>query len=198
MKKNGFTLIELLAVLIVIGLLLVLTVPNILKISRQAKAKAYDTKIDIIEESAILYGIDNKSLIMQGKTPNNMVSSTVKITSDENGNITSFIFNENKPYSESETLEENEYRGNYVFIKDLVEQGQYKWDKENQCEGCTDTKQYYNNIVINPLTNNIINGCYVYLYYKNNQVNAYFDKTTCDQISNIPGYIGKEYAPIKS
>ena len=199
MKKNGFTLIELLAVLIVISLLLVLTIPNIVKISRQAKAKAYDTKIDILEQVSITYGMDNKTLIMKGETPNNMVSSTIKINTDSNGNITSFVFNSNKPYSANETLDTNEYRGNYVLVKDLVEQGQYKWDKENQCEGCSgDNKTYYNNVVINPLNDNIINGCYVYIYYKNNQVNAYFDKATCDQSSNTPGYVGKEYTPVKS
>jgi competence protein ComGC len=199
MNKNGFTLVELMAVLVIIGLLLVLTIPNIVKISKQSKAKAYDTKINLIEQMAVYYGMDNKSLIMKGQTPNNNVSSTVKIVSDDKGYITSFTYNANKAYSPTEILDTNEYRGNYVTIKELVEAGQIKWDKEHMCENCTEAnKEYYNNIVVNPITDNIINGCYVYIYYKNNQVNAYFDKSMCDQASSTPGYMGKEYNPVRS
>lgn len=198
-NKNGFTLIELMAVLVVIGLLLVLTIPNIVNISKQSKAKAYDTKIDLIEQMAVYYGMDNKTLIMKGQTPGHDISSTVKIISDDKGHITSFTYNSNKPYAPTETLDSNEYRGNYVTVKELVEAGQIKWDKEHMCENCTgDHKEYYNNIVVNPITDNIINGCYVYIYYKNNQVNAYFDKATCSQVSSVPGYMGKEYNPSRS
>jgi competence protein ComGC len=198
MKKNGFTLVELMAVFVVIGLLLILTVPNIIKVSKQSKTKAYDTKIKLIEQMAVYYGMENKSLIMKGQTPVNEISSTVRVISDDKGNITSFNFVNNKNYSPNETLDNNEYRGNYVTVKDLVEAGQLKWDKENMCENCVgDNKTYYNNIVVNPVTDNIINGCYVYIYYKNNQINAYFDKATCNQVSSVPGFVGKEYNPVR-
>ena len=196
MKNKGFTLVEILAVIVVIGLILILTIPNILKISKQTKLKAYDTKSDLIEQAAVYYGMDNKSLILKGQTPTNTFSSTVTITTDNKGKVTSLNYNYNKAYNAVETLGTNEYRGNYVTIKDLVEAGKLNWDKENQCPNCTPAnKVYYDNIVTNPTDNSIINGCYVYIYYKNNQVYAHFDRNACNQTSSIPGFMGKQYLP---
>ncbi len=197
MNKRGFTLVEVLAVIVVIGLILIIAVPNITKVSKQTKLKAYDTKIELIEQAAVYYGMDNKSLILKGQTPTNTVSSTVTIATDNQGKVTSINYNYNKTYNPTETLGANEYRGNYVYIKDLVEAGKINWDKENQCVNCSATnKTYYDNIVINPIDNNIINGCYVYVFYKNNQVYAYFDKNTCNQTSSIPGFMGKQYPQV--
>ena len=194
MNNKGFTLVEIIAVIVVIGLILILAVPNVLKISKQTKLKAYDTKIDLIEQAAVSYGMDNKSLILKGQTPTNTVSSTITITTDNKGKVTTLNYNYNKAYNATETLGTNEYRGNYVSIKDLVEAGQLNWDKENQCVNCsTANKVYYDNIVINPIDNSIINGCYVYIYYKNNQIYAHFDKNSCDQTSQVAGIMGKQY-----
>lgn len=199
MKRNGFTLVEVLAVIVVIGLILVITIPNITKISKQTKMKAYDTKVDLIEHAAVLYGLENKSLIIKGQTPQNQVSSTVTIVTDNKGKVTSLNFNYNKAYNATETLNSNEYRGNYVLIKDLVEANQLNWDKENQCPNCTTTnKTYYDNVVVNPMDNSIINGCYVYIYYKNNQVYAHFDRDLCNQTSSYPGFTGKQYNPVNN
>ena len=199
MKNKGFTLVEVLAVIVVIGLLLIIAVPNIQKVMKQTKLKAYDTKIYLIEQAAVYYGMDNKSLIIKGQTPTNTVSSTITITTDNKGKVTSLNYNYNKAFNPTETLGTNEYRGNYVSIKDLVEAGKLNWDEENQCVNCSAAnKAYYDNIVTNPIDGSIINGCYVYIFYKNSQVYAHFDRSLCDQTSSIPGFMGKQYPKVNN
>lgn len=61
--KKGFTLIELLTVIILIGLLLGIGIPGISRISKNMKQKSLDTKINLIEQAAILYGESNKTLL---------------------------------------------------------------------------------------------------------------------------------------
>lgn len=58
-KENGFTLIELLAVIVILGVLLTLTVPSVLYITKLIKNKMYETKVELIEKAAQLYGQDN-------------------------------------------------------------------------------------------------------------------------------------------
>ncbi len=59
MKKNGFTIVEVLAVIIILALIMILVVPNILSSSTATKQKAYETKIFLIEDAAIMYGQDH-------------------------------------------------------------------------------------------------------------------------------------------
>lgn len=61
MKKSGFTLIELLAVIVLIGLLLGIGIPGINKIRDNFNKKSINTKIDLIESVAILWGQDNRA-----------------------------------------------------------------------------------------------------------------------------------------
>lgn len=56
MKKNGFTLVEVLAVLIVLGFLLVLTVPAYLTVLKDARRDNYISKVSEIEVAATKYG----------------------------------------------------------------------------------------------------------------------------------------------
>ena len=66
MRKDGFTLVELLAVIVLLGLLMAIAVPSALTMSSKVKAKAYDTKIDLIESAAKTYGQSNLSLVRRG------------------------------------------------------------------------------------------------------------------------------------
>lgn len=62
MKKiNGFTLTELLATIVIIALLLGLGVPGVMKVSESMKKRAYNTKINLIEQAGVLWGQDNKT-----------------------------------------------------------------------------------------------------------------------------------------
>ena len=55
MNRRGFTLIELLAVIILIGLLLVITVPNILSMVSTSKQTSYNTLVKNIVTSSQMY-----------------------------------------------------------------------------------------------------------------------------------------------
>ena len=49
MEKKSKIIILILAVLVIIGLLLALTIPNVLKLGNKTKEKAYETKISILD-----------------------------------------------------------------------------------------------------------------------------------------------------
>jgi len=58
MKKNGFTLVELLAVIAILGLILTITIPNVMKIITDKKQQLYDDNIKEIERLAQNYMVD--------------------------------------------------------------------------------------------------------------------------------------------
>jgi len=61
MNKKGFTLVEILSTIVLIALLLGLGIPGVMKISDNMKKRAYNTKVDLIEQAGILWGQDNKT-----------------------------------------------------------------------------------------------------------------------------------------
>ncbi|HPZ23543.1 MAG TPA: prepilin-type N-terminal cleavage/methylation domain-containing protein [Bacilli bacterium] len=185
MKKNGFTLIEILAVLVIIGLLLDLTIPNVLKLGNKTKEKAYETKISMIENAAITYGENSKSSLVKSTT----VCTPVV---DANGEITSM----NVGTSSATTLANGTYKCLRVTVDDLVDANTLSWDYKDQVTNSTDATilKYYNNRIIDPTNNYIINRCYVYVYYKYSRVYAYFDRNTCD-LAKETYSDGNEYSP---
>jgi len=80
-KKKGFTLIELLAVVIIIGLIALISVPVINNIVKGAKQKTLDKQISVVLESAKNWAIKNIDLL-----PENSGSILVKMdTLKKNG-----------------------------------------------------------------------------------------------------------------
>ena len=199
MKKNGFTLIEVLAVIVIISLLMVLTIPNVFKVANNTKQQAYKTKIELLEAAAKQFGLNNRAFVMKGSNPlNNVNNGIVTLTVDNRDNVTGASLS-TKVYNAQENLNSettHQYRGIQIAVKDLIGTNDIKWDYENQCVGCQN-EEYYNNTVVDPTNNYIINGCYIYVYYKYSTVYTYFDRNTCDQRTAQPGYNGKEYSPLK-
>jgi type IV pilus assembly protein PilA len=54
-KKQGFTLVELLAVIVVLGIILVIAVPNIQQIISNARKEAYERQKEFIADAAKKY-----------------------------------------------------------------------------------------------------------------------------------------------
>ncbi len=59
MNNKAFTLIELLAVIVVLGLLVTITTPNIINAINLSREKAYERQVKLIEEAAERWAIDN-------------------------------------------------------------------------------------------------------------------------------------------
>ena len=78
MNKKGFTLVEVLAVIVLLGLLVGIAVPNILRSQTKAKEKTLATKVKNIERAAVLWGQDNKADVLDG----NSCTGTFKTSSN--------------------------------------------------------------------------------------------------------------------
>lgn len=63
MNKRGFTLVEVISVIVLLGLLIGIAVPNVMKSSKKAKERTLLTKIENIEKAAVLYGQDKRNKI---------------------------------------------------------------------------------------------------------------------------------------
>ncbi len=76
MNKKGFTLVELLSVIVLIGLLLGIGVPGVMRISKKMKERSFNTKKEQIEQAATLWGQDNRTRL--SKSTCKVLESSVK------------------------------------------------------------------------------------------------------------------------
>lgn len=197
MKRNGFTLVELICVIVLLALLMVIAVPSALKLSSKVKDKSYLTKIDLIEQAANNYGQTNVSVVRRGISLKDSSRSYLCKMTYDGDEISSIAYNYiSGGYDAAKVLASDEYWCTKILVEDLVKTGNLDWDEEDNCVNCTDAElANYDDIVINPASNYIINKCQVYMYYKNNRVYSVFDKSTCDTQSDVP-VEGREYRPI--
>ena len=201
MNNKGFTLVELLTVIVIIGLLIAISIPATSKIMKASKEKAYNTKIEFIENEAILYGESNMEYLRKGIDFNTNKTSLCEFSDGEHPTVS---YTTNYTYSDNLLDGRNNI---YLCIKfkvsDLANNKYINYDKEDFCSGnsnCNSSnKNAYDKQILNPITNNIINSCNVYVYYKNNRGYAYFDKSTCNNVTNDPNdanTYGYEYKSI--
>lgn len=80
MKKNGFTLVELLSVIVLIGLLLGIGVPGVMRIRSKMQQRSLNTRINQIEQAAVLWGQDNKTRINQSTCQTSDATSCVNVS----------------------------------------------------------------------------------------------------------------------
>ena len=58
MKRKGFTLIELIVVIVILGILLLILVPNVMGAKTKAEGVAYDLTIKKLHDAAVMFTID--------------------------------------------------------------------------------------------------------------------------------------------
>ncbi len=189
-KNNGFTLIELLAVIILLGIIMTIAIPNALKLGSNVKEQSYTTKIELIEKSAQSYGQSNVTSIKNSanKCRFNYASGDDTVESVEWNPAASRV-NENTFPCETKTISE------------LVQSNTLDYDETKACGtkcGNETDIEHYDNVVVNPKNNNIINECVVYIYYKYKRIYTYFDRETCDDVvtsGNFTNIRGHSYPP---
>lgn len=132
MNKKGFTLVEILSVIVLISLLMGIGVAGVSRISSNMKEKSLSTKISNIEQAAVLYGQDNRTILQ----------------------------------SDDCCVDEKTIKCKKITVQNLINEDYL--DSEN-----------YNGIEYkNPMDNsNMLDKC-IYIYKRNNRVEAkYFDGT---------------------
>ena len=150
---------------------------------KSSKEKAYNTKIEFIESEAVLYGETNMEYLRKGIDFTTNKTSICEFSEGENPAVT---YTTNLTYSDDLL---NGRNNTYLCIR-------FKVNNSN-CN--SSNKNAYDKQIINTTTNNIINSCNVYVYYKNNRAYAYFDKLTCNHVTNDPNEAntyGYEYKSI--
>ena len=61
MKNNkGFTFVEIISVIVLLGLIIGIAVPSVMNASTNVKKKTLQTKVDNIEQAAVLYGQNHR------------------------------------------------------------------------------------------------------------------------------------------
>ena len=66
-KNNGFTLVELIAVIVIMGIIFIITIPQIQKTSINSKIKLCQNKLNLIEDSLNLFLSTNQECYDDGK-----------------------------------------------------------------------------------------------------------------------------------
>lgn len=63
MKRKGFTLVELLAVIIILTLVITIAFVSVTRVREESLKRVVETKVEQIEQAAILYGQENPNVI---------------------------------------------------------------------------------------------------------------------------------------
>lgn len=92
MNKKGFTLIELLAVIVVLGLVLIISVPNLTDVYKNSKLKTEEIFIDKLSKKIEEYIDFNKDT---WSFENGPVTKTKKVPNSESTEVTVSVWSEN-------------------------------------------------------------------------------------------------------
>ena len=77
-KKKGFTLVELLAVIVILGLIAVIAIPNSMQVSDSVKKNLYCEKVDLLLNDAKRFGNDHLGVLRQAGNQNCYIPVTVE------------------------------------------------------------------------------------------------------------------------
>jgi len=135
LKSKGFTLVELLAVIILIGLIAVITIPKI-------KDSLDDSKKEIAQASAVNYSKQIDKLVLEEKMKNNSILLDGDYNIDSNGNI----YNEENEYT-LEFTGETPTGGTLTFIENELQ------------SACITINNYAVTIVNGTVTNTVKGNC---------------------------------------
>jgi len=157
LKKNGFTLVEIIAVIIILALIMILVTPNLSNAGQNSRKKIYQTKVEMIEDAAIIYGQDKYRSIINCSKAKEEKDKTGKTTINTSKCISESL--EEYGYEEEEDTSVI-YRTVTVTVAFLVNEDYYTPDEEkdegdhviNPLDGKTYLDEKKVKIIINPNT----------------------------------------------
>lgn len=113
MKDKGYTLVELLAVLIILGVIIMISVPAITGVINSSKEKSYDEQVKILENAARTYMSENSTLLPDNGSSFNVTIDKLKesgLISDEE------IKNPNFVSGSTEDKKKNQYFEGCIIV----------------------------------------------------------------------------------
>ncbi len=162
MNNKGFTLVEVISVIALLGLLIAIAVPNVIKSSNKAKERTLLTKIENIEKAAVLYGQDNRNLI--DKLINDSETSYSLCFKGGSTDVINNCYYYFDDKDSDEIVDEDETT---ITVEFLAEKGYIQYDEGTNIKNSTDESKY-------------LNDCQIQIYQKYGKIYAVFTKTKTD------------------
>lgn len=120
-NKKGFTLVELLTVIVILSLLMAVAIPSIMGIGKKMKTKGLNSKIESLEQAAVVYAQNNSNRI-KNRLGVSCIADSDYCKCDNYTDPVSGVFSKDCHYLFSMTVE------------DLIAHGAYK--KEEGSSDC--------------------------------------------------------------
>ena len=172
MNKKGFTLVEVISVIALLGLIIGLAVPGVMRSSKKAKERTLNTKIKNIEKAAVLYGQDNRNLISKLIT-NSDDSDIYKYCFKDNGILIPncyYYFDDKNNTDETDDT-------TLITVKNLAEAVQGYDENDNPLIGYIEYDDKENKLIKNSTDESKnINNCEIQIYQKYGKIYAVYDK----------------------
>ena len=134
MKNKGYTLIELLAVFVILGIIIMISVPAITGVINSSKSKSYDQQVIILENAARTYMSENSTLL-----PDNDESYNVKIKDLTDSGLLSDedIKNPNYSSGSTEDKKKNQYFDGCIQVTNTNNKFTYSYQEKDKCNNNT-------------------------------------------------------------
>lgn len=135
-NSKGFTLIELLAVLFILGILVLISVPLVTKYVNNARLAANETTLKQAEDSAVNYGMENAKLLATDPKSTFIQNNCAVTFMLDNTNYSNISNNCKKTVSIQTLITEGYFRddGNKLNRNGIVIIYKYKGNKKNTTE----------------------------------------------------------------
>lgn len=127
MKNKGYTLIELLAVFVILGVIVMISVPIVSSVLNSSKSKSYDEQVKILENAARTYMSENSTLL-----PDENDSYNVTIDELKNSGLLKDEDIKNPIYSSGSTEEnkKNQYFEGCIIVTNTSNKFTYTYQDE--------------------------------------------------------------------
>ena len=127
MKNKGYTLVELLAVFVILGIIIMISVPAITGVISSSKSKAYDEQVKILENAARTYMSEHSKDLPDSGSPFNVTIDNLK----ESGLISEEdIKNPNYSSGSEEPKKKNQYFNGCIKVTNTNNKFTYKYQDE--------------------------------------------------------------------